>query len=1229
MFTTFFKFEIKNWLRTPMLYIFLLIFTLLVFGATASDSVQIGGSVGNVHKNAPFVIIQFYTIMSILTMLLTTAFMNSAAIRDFENNTQQIVFSKPLNKAGYFFGHWAGGILAALIPLIGVSLGILIGSACGVTFGWQDAERFGPTYWLAHLSGYLIFIVPNTLFVGSIIYTISSLTRSTLYSYVATVTLLVAYLATASLVRDIKNENIAALIDPFGIRASGITMKYWTVEEKNTQILSLQGLLLFNRLIWIAVGLIVLGIGYFKFSFSEKSSKIKKSGKILANRVAENKILLPTAAFATIKISPIANNSALVRSQLFSQYKTNLIGIVRSTPFILLSFIGLLNLLPSLFFSNDSYGLSTYPVTYKITDTIAGSFYFLLYSMMTYFAGILIWKERDAKVDEIYDTLPTKTWTNYAAKYLALASMVFIMLVLVMLMGILSQTIKGYTHYEINVYIERIFFIDFPTMLYLLAAYMLIHVLVNNKYIGFFACIVFVILNGFLWSALHISSNMVAFGSLPSATYSALAKFTPFVSSVFNFGMYWFLFCGMLAFVTVAFWVRGKESNFRNRIKTFSTNFNQSRGIAFGLFAVWAACAGWVFYNTKVLNTYKSDKEQENLQVDYEKLYKKYKDAVLPSPSSVKYTIDIFPAERKLIAKGDIFLKNNKRNPIDTLYVTMPDGRLQYQFKIDNITTILADKVHGFYIYKLNTPLAVGDSLTTHFETTYTPKGFENEVSFTKVVQNGTFFNNAEISPLLGYQPDQELRDRNKRKEHGLGEPELMPKLNPNDSASLMKTYLGELDSWTNVETTISTSDDQIAIAPGSLVKDWKENGRHYYNYKLDHASLNFYSFISAKYEVARRKFNGIDLEVYYQKEHYYNVERMLNAMEKSLTYYTANFGPYYHKQCRIIEFPRYASFAQSFPGTMPYSESIGFIADLTHPNDIDEVTFVVAHEMAHQYWAHQVVGANMQGGTLLSETLAQYSAMMVMEKISLEPIALSNEPRARNAVQSSERIAQSASMLRKFLKYDTDNYLRSRGTERLKEQPLERVEASQGYIHYRKGSSVMYYLKEMIGEDKVNLSLRTFLEKFRYKNPPFPTSLDLLAEFKKNIPDSFQYIIKDLFEDITLFSNRTTAATYKKLSDTQYEIKISTESQKFKADERGKETEVPVNDYIEIGALSKTPKDGVAKVLYRQRVKMTQKKNNFTFIVNELPDEAGIDPIYLLIDRVPSDNLKRLDEIK
>jgi len=418
-----------------------------------------------------------------------------------------------------------------------------------------------------------------------------------------------------------------------------------------------------------------------------------------------------------------------------------------------------------------------------------------------------------------------------------------------------------------------------------------------------------------------------------------------------------------------------------------------------------------------------------------------------------------------------------------------------------------------------------------------------------------------------------------------------------------MDTYLSNNSDWVNVETVISTSPSQIAIAPGSLEREWTENGRRFFQYKLDHFSLNFYSFLSADYEVARKEWNGIKIEVYYLKEQPWNVPKMLRSVEKSLEYYTTNFGPYPHKEARIIEFPRIAQFAQAFPGTMPYSESIGFIANLKNPDDIDMVYYVVAHEMGHQWWAHQVMGANMQGATLLSETLAQYSALMVMEK------------------------EYGRDMMRKFLKYEMDNYLRSRGRELLKERPLLKVDSNQGYVHYRKGSVVMFYLKEMIGEEAVNRALRKVLHEYGYAPPPYPVSYALVDAFRDETPPQYRYLIQDLFYDITLFSNRTLSATAKKRADGKYDVTIHVDAKKFKADEKGEEREVPVNDWIEIGAFAKPPKGKkYGKTLYRDRVLMKSGEGAYTFTVDEAPDKAGIDPFLLLIDRIPDDNTKTVE---
>ena len=172
-----------------------------------------------------------------------------------------------------------------------------------------------------------------------------------------------------------------------------------------------------------------------------------------------------------------------------------------------------------------------------------------------------------------------------------------------------------------------------------------------------------------------------------------------------------------------------------------------------------------------------------------------------------------------------------------------------------------------------------------------------------------------------------------------------------------------------------------------------------------------------------------------------------------------------------------------------------------------------------------------------------------------------------------------------------------------------------------------MYYLKEMIGENKVNEALHSLLDSLAYKNPPYPTSLSAIRAFRKVTPDSLKYLMDDLFENITLFSNRTIEAKYKKLGN-EYEVTLKTTSEKFRADTLGKEKNVALSDYIDVGVFAApVSKKNLGKPLIMKRLKITDKENVFTFRTTEQPFQAGIDPYNYLVDRIPDDNLKGVVE--
>jgi len=1179
MFWEFFIFDFKNRFKQPMIYIFFFINSALILAAVLLDDVTVGRGMGNVDINSPYSIMQYSGLMSLIAVVMTTAFMNTSALRDYNHKYDQILFTTPLNKFGYLFGRFCSGVLTALIPLLGVFLAIIVAPM----FPAANADKVGVFQLAPYINSFFIFLLPNTLLAGAIIFALAALFRNTIISFLGALLMMVGYGIAGDMLSNLENEQLAMLFDPFGINPLNLLTKYWTLDDKNTMWLTLSGSMLLNRLLWIVVALLIFAFTYFRFSFTRRKSRKKQKTVSVSPAMKQS--------FQQLKALPKVNlrdNLATYFAQFRNQVKLEFFGTIKSTAFIVILIFGVLNMISGISQADVWYGTGNYPVTYIVADAIRGTLYLFLIIIITYYSGILVWKERNAKMNEFFDSSPFPSWVPFLSKFVALVGITAVILLVSIVLGIVIQSIKGYTNFELGVYFKELMLIDLAGFAVVIALAMLIQVLVNNMYLGFFTFIVFILLNTFIWNALDINSNLVMFGETPGHTYSDMSKIMPFAKSLAWYNVYWLFFSALLLVGGVLMWVRGKALNIDDRFCIAKQRFDKRTAlVTLGLAILWLGTGGFLYYNAEVLNEYQTRKQSEKESVDYENTYKKYEGIAQPRITDITYAIDVYPEERNFISNAKVAIKNKHDHPIDSIHFSVPS---QFEIKIElpNSKLVHEDKELNYLIYELNTPLQAGDSMIYKVHSEYISEGIENQVSFQRINQNGTFVDNTSFMPVMGYTASGELSDNDTRKEYGLPKRDRMKKLEANCSAACSNTYISDDADWVNVKSTISTSTDQIAIAPGSLIKDWEEGGRHYFEYELDKPVLNFYMFMSANYEVQRAKWGDVDLEVYYHKGHEYNVDKMLKSMENSLEYFSNNFLPYPHHQARIIEFPRFSSFAQAFPGTMPYSESIGFIANLKEKDAIDGVYYVVAHEMAHQWWAHQVIGATMQGATLLSETFSQYSALMVMEK------------------------EYGKNKMRQFLEYEMDRYLRGRGGEREKELPLMEVE-NQPYIHYRKGSVVMYALKEYIGEDSLNTALRRFAETVAYQEPPYTNSLELMAELEKVTPDSLSYLLDDLFRKITLYSNRTTEATYKELGNGKYEVTFQVEVEKFEADSTGSETAIPFNDFIDIGVYKKSEEDEkFGKPLYLERKRINRKENTFTVVVDELPYEAGIDPRYL-----------------
>ncbi len=1175
-------------LRSPMVYIFMFVVGLLVFFAVVSDNVMIGGAVGDVHKNAPAVVGSFVSIMTIFGVLFATAFFNNAALRDYQYNFSQILFSTPLDKAGYFFGRFAGAWLLATMVLLGVYLGMTLGSILAPAFDWLGPGRLGPIPWGAYLSSYLLFVLPNMLFAGSIIFLLATRFKSTVISFVGALLIVIGYTIALDFASDLDSQATGALVDVFGISAYRLDTQYLTPAEQNLTGPAFAGYLLTNRLIWTGGGLVLLLLAYQLFSFSSKQEKSAKPKKAAAKSTAPTTIL-------ALAVSPSIAKDSPVWLTFWSFFSINLRSMLKNTTFIILLLFAALLLLSDLWNGFEYFGLQSYPVTYKMIDSVNGQSVLFVMIILVFFSGELIWRDRDNHLNEVIDGTPHRSLVSLVAKATSLVALASILHLMMMGIAILYQAAKGYTQFELGIYANTFFAESLPYYIIWAGVFIFLQVLINQKYIAYFASVLLLFLLDLIYLSLRVESRMLSIGSTPQTIYSDMNGLGPGLEGHYWFSIYWMLLGILLLLAAAIVWPRGINKGLKERFGAGRKSLGSTYYAATGVFGLaFLGVAAFVFYNTQVLNTYKTSKEQENLQIAYEKTYKKYEEAPTVRILDAKYHLDIYPEERAAKGRIELLVTNPHTQPLDSLFFTIGED-YQQRLDIPNSELLLEDLEHGFLIYRLKPALAPGDTMamTTYFD--YSARGFEDRVSNLSVIENGTFLNNLTLLPRLGYMSDVEISDKNKRRKLGLPERKQMPDLEENCSQSCMRNYLTQGTSdWVTVETFIRTSADQIAIAPGSLLSKSEEAGRVKYHYRVDHPSQHFFSFSSARYAVATRKWEGVDIEVYYHPAHEVNVERMLDAVEKSLEYYTSHFGPYFHKQARIIEFPRYSTFAQAFPGTMPYSEAFGFIINLEGENKNNIIDAVIAHEMAHQYWAHQVIGANMKGSTMLSESFAEYSSLMVMKQSSDEK------------------------QMKDFLKYDMNRYLRGRSDETEAEQPLLTVE-NQSHIHYGKGSVILYALQDYIGEERVNAALSNFLADYRYAPPPYPTSLDFMRYLRPEVPDSLQYLLTDWFEDITLYDLRMNSATAKKLDNGQYEITLDLTAKKLKADGAGNTQEETMADWVDIGLYEDRAEE---KLLLRQRIYLDQEKSIRRFIVDQLPAKAAIDPLQLLIDRVKEDNV-------
>lgn len=1172
------QFEIRYQLRSPFFLGALLMFAVIHFMSITQTFIHIDNFSNQVAINSVYAILQIEQALFIFGMLPIVAFVTTAMTRDFEHATASLLYVTPISPMTFALGRFLGALSLAL----SIGLAGLLGAMIGAFMPWLHQDRIAPFSLLPWVYVFFVVILPSTLVLCAIFFSVAALTRSFAMTFASAMAFFVGE-ALLNLYAKPENGAWVALADPSARLTVAVETRYWTVAELNTNLP--WGLLLQNRLLWLTVALLalLLTLWRFRLDLAEQAPfRFKRRSRSAATARR-------TRPPAIQEITPVLSFSPRASfAQFASQLKMDLSCVFKSPLIYIILALFVTQMIGE--FQNNVGLLNTplYPLTSQQLP-------FLRYGMLgnillvgLWYSAELIHRERASGIGEIVNASPFPDWLMILSKTAATCLVVNALMLVAVGALMALQAAAGYTNFELGLYLQSAFIYNgiYYCMLCILAV--VIQAISPNKWLGLLLALgVYIILLSL--EPLGFDHALYNF-NIPDAVYSDMNGYGHFVKPVFSLIVYWEAFCVLLLIAGLLLYPRGNYSSVRERLRDARARFGTGvRGAASLAAIAFIGAGGWIFYNTNILNEYLTPNERLQRKADYERAYGRYEDAPAPSYDSINMAIDIFPEERRMESRGSVTLGNHKKAPISEFVVSVSTALRVHQLAVENTTLAQSDPAQGFYLFRLNAPLPPGATVKMTWNATRRNEGFVAANPDNALVANGAYLDTIDVMPIPGYDSGRRITDNAQRRKYGLPPAPRAPKLG--DPAYADRIGYG-VDSRTEFEVVLSTSANQIAVAPGVLQKEWRQEGRRYFHYKAEKPILPNLSFCSARYEIARDRWKDVALEIYYDPKHPFNIAAMMETAKRGLEMYSTEFAPYQYSYLRILEFPSYRGLGKFHSGTVPFSEAVGFINDLREWENVD---YGVLHELAHLWWGERITGAQIQGRWMLTENMADYSSIMLFKEYYSPVLA--------------NRIVRG--ML--------EGYLKSRSGEDEAEVPVMYTER-HGYLR-AKGPHALYALQDIIGKDKVHQALRNFLKDYSFQTSPCPTSRDLINALRAEAGPEYQRLITDLFERIVLYDLQVDAASARKV-DGGYEVTIEVTARQFEADGRGKETEEPLDTWFDVAVFAETKEklEGVTP-LYIAKHRLRSGKQTLTVRTSERPGIAALDPFHKRIERSAENN--------
>lgn len=1124
--------ELQYWLKSRVFYSFAFGIFLISFLSSYSASVTfIPGSEAVVRPSA-YLIYGLYGYLSLFVLLFANTFVASAALRDSQINFISIIQATPITAATYYRGKLVGSILICFLISLGITIGIAVGQIINSTTALDN--------WLAHVYGIIAILIPAVIVIGSVSFLFASWSRSAIATFLASATILMFYNFSLSLIGKLEYEPLARCVDLLGLNDFLLSTKYWTLEEKNHQLYHPGLITLAGRLLATGVVLLTAVVIVSKLKFGRTANKSPHITNSSEPKLQGYK--LKVRQIGTIKQWLTITNIYL---------KTTL----RSAVFLGILALAVLNVITSLSTYTEGYQMRAYPQAFLIAQSVSSNLNVFIYAVLILFSGNLIWAEREYQIDSIVESSPGAQQLIWA-KLTSISGLIVLIQLAVMLIAFCYHLMVHKQSFTLGPYVIEFLLIPMARFLPLINLIVIVQLQVNNKYIGYLLSTLLLLLLKIGLPSLNITSFIIRPGELPFHGFSEMNGYGPYLKGIVAYSLFWISTSVFLTSITPIF---DRHSNRQSPSAFLRKRITWRYG-----FCISLILGGYIFFQTQIKNGNRTLQSIQNLSASYELNFSEFRN--FNQPRIVKATYKIVNEEKSTTRiTGSFFLRNQSDNKIDTLLVTFP----RY-FTVNILNNDLKESVRHewFRIYRLASALMPDDTMSVSFTSVYQDPGLENETPFVNVIENGSFFTNAESCPSIGYQPELELVDSIVRKQLGLN-------IRRHDHNRSNNVFTNNADS-VEVQTEFIVPKNHLAVAPGELIAEGSSGNTNLFLFKTKQRILNTYAFLSGNYTIQSRKIKGIELQVYHHSSHSVNIDTMLDAMEYSLHEFE-QYGAYPLSTLRLVEFPAYRYFASSFLGVIPFSEGVGFTANLNQ-SPLDMVTYVVAHEMAHQWWGNQIAPADSSGAFLLTETIAQLGALMVFKSLYGD------------------------NQCSKVMEIEEDKYLRERAY--FEGNPsLASTEEGNSIIYYQKGAVCMARLNRLIGSDSLTAALKCYYQSYKHSRyyPTSPRLVDLILQ--KTLPD-LREEVKDIFYGCSENDIRLSRAFHQPGTDPK-EIVVDI------SQENVSPTSIEIAFY-----------DEAHNLIELSFVSLTRAENTLSVLCRNAPSSVVLDPHHLLIDPNRANNV-------